>query len=94
MAQSPKTELLKGLYKNSLEQSAKRRLSLPIGELTARAKDQTPLDALSFFRESELSVIAEIKRASPSKGDLKLKSSNATEQDASRAQLVMPPYAD
>ena len=70
MAQSPKTELLKGLYKNSLEQSAKRRLSLPIGELTARAKDQTPLDALSFFRESELSVIAEIKRASPSKGDM------------------------
>jgi indole-3-glycerol phosphate synthase len=70
MAVSPKAELLKGLYKNSLAQSAKRRILTPIEDLTSRAKEHLPLDAKAFFRSSELSVIAEIKRASPSKGEL------------------------
>ena len=70
MAQNPKTDLLKGLYKNSLEQSQKRREQLSLADLTSMAKDRVPVDPIPFFLKSELSVIAEIKRASPSKGDL------------------------
>ena len=70
MAQNQKTDLLRGLYKNSLDQSQKRRQQLPLTDLISRAGDQTPIDPKPFFLEDELSVIAEIKRASPSKGDL------------------------
>ncbi|HEY7796179.1 MAG TPA: indole-3-glycerol phosphate synthase TrpC, partial [Microbacteriaceae bacterium] len=70
MAQNPKTDLLRGLYKNSLEQSQKRRQQLSLADLKSLANQQTPTDPRPFFLNDELSVIAEIKRASPSKGDL------------------------
>ena len=70
MAQNPKTDLLRGLYKNSLEQSQKRRQQLSLADLASMAGEQTPVDPKPFFLHDELSVIAEIKRASPSKGDL------------------------
>ena len=70
MVQKPKTELLKGLYKNSLEQSLARRETLSISDLERLALQRRPLECLSYFDPNELSVIAEIKRASPSKGHL------------------------
>lgn len=70
MAQNPKTDLLRGLYKSSLEQSQKRRQYLSLAELKSMAAEGNPIDPKPFFLNDELSVIAEIKRASPSKGDL------------------------
>lgn len=70
MAQNQKTELLKGLYKNSLEQSIRLRESIGPKHLDALATNKRPIDTKPFFQSDELSVIAEIKRASPSKGHL------------------------
>lgn len=70
MAQNQKAELLKGLYENSLEQSIGLRENISSKELQALANDKTPIDPKPFFQSNELSVIAEIKRASPSKGHL------------------------
>lgn len=70
MEQNPKTDLLKGLYANALEQSRKRLASISDQTLQSLADYNSPLDPLPFFKSNELSVIAEIKRASPSKGDL------------------------
>lgn len=70
MAQNQKAELLKGLYENSLEQSIGLRENISSKELQALASDKSPIDPKPFFHSNELSVIAEIKRASPSKGQL------------------------
>lgn len=49
----------------------RRRAELPIQELRARLADVDPArDPLPFFRRPGASVIAEVKRRSPSKGDL------------------------
>ena len=70
MAQNQKADLLQGLYRASLAQTKRRLDSLPLEELEHRASLQNPLSSFDFFRQEELSVIAEIKRASPSKGKL------------------------
>jgi len=70
MDPNPKSELLPSLYRASLEQSNARAESMPLAALQSRADENTPLDAKEFFKTEELSVIAEIKRASPSKGNL------------------------
>ena len=70
MDPNPKSELLPSLYRASLEQSNARAESLPLAALQRIADEKTPLNAQAFFRTDQLSVIAEIKRASPSKGHL------------------------
>lgn len=70
MAQNRKAELLKGLYENSLEQSRRLRETISNKKLQALANNNTPVDPRPFFQSNELSVIAEIKRSSPSKGHL------------------------
>ncbi len=70
MDPNPKSELLPSLYKASLAQSELRAEQISKAQLEHLASSRTPLDAKSFFLTDELSVIAEIKRASPSKGDL------------------------
>jgi indole-3-glycerol phosphate synthase len=70
MAQNPKTDLLKGLYQASLEQSRRRRENISLSALTQAAERRQPVNPKDFFKSAELSVIAEIKRASPSKGFL------------------------
>jgi len=70
MDPNPKSELLPSLYKASLEQSNARAEVTPLPKLQLIADESSPFDAKKFFNSDELSVIAEIKRASPSKGDL------------------------
>ena len=64
--------MLESLYAGSLEDAAKRQKRISIAELEKIALSRNAaLDALSVFRAgSTVSVIAEIKRASPSKGAL------------------------
>ena len=64
--------MLESLYAGSLEDAAKRQKRISLAELEKIALSRNAaLDALSVFRAgSTVSVIAEIKRASPSKGAL------------------------
>jgi len=64
--------LLESLYAGSLEDAAKRQESISLSKLEALALARpASLDAVSILGSSEtISVIAEIKRASPSKGAL------------------------
>jgi indole-3-glycerol phosphate synthase len=64
--------LLESLYAGSLEDAAKRQESISLAELEKRALSKpAALDALSILKSGNtISVIAEIKRASPSKGAL------------------------
>jgi indole-3-glycerol phosphate synthase len=51
------------------EDLAQRRL--PLAQIHESVSSQPkPLDAYSFLRRNPMNVIAEVKRASPSKGDL------------------------
>lgn len=53
------------------EDLAQRESALPFDELKARAaKAVPPRDVMAALRESGIGVIAEVKRRSPSKGDL------------------------
>ena len=53
------------------EDLARRQSAAPEADLRAALADVPPaLDPMPAFRESEMSVIAEVKRRSPSKGDL------------------------
>ncbi len=70
MAQNQKSELLAGLYDSALKNTRKRIEEVGLDKLKSLAQARQPLDALGFFEGSELSVIAEIKRASPSRGHL------------------------
>lgn len=54
-----------------LEDTARREAEVPLSEIKARALDApAPLDALAALSAPSVSVIAEVKRASPSKGHL------------------------
>lgn len=63
--------MLDSLFAGALEDAERRRESLPTDKLEQLASEsRSPLEALSFFSGPNVSVIAEIKRASPSKGHL------------------------
>ncbi|OFS16515.1 indole-3-glycerol phosphate synthase TrpC [Corynebacterium sp. HMSC27B11] len=54
-----------------LEDQARREAEVPLAEIKARALDAPPaLDALAALSGPDVSVIAEVKRSSPSKGAL------------------------
>ncbi|CAB4623313.1 unannotated protein [freshwater metagenome] len=64
--------MLDSLYAGSLADSDGRQVSVSSSQLEALALESAAaLDAISFFSDvSHIGVIAEIKRASPTKGDL------------------------
>lgn len=64
--------MLDGLLRGSLEDAARRRETLPADVVERRALDRAPaLDAVAALRDPDrINVIAEVKRASPSRGDL------------------------
>ena len=64
--------MLESLYSGSLADAAKREESLSLGELESLATKQEPaLDALrSLAPRGTVHILAEVKRASPSKGSL------------------------
>ncbi|MHA3724281.1 indole-3-glycerol phosphate synthase TrpC [Leucobacter sp. HY1910] len=64
--------MLEQLLAGSLEDARQRRVRLPYGELEKLALSRTPaLDALAALSPADhMKVIAEVKRASPSRGDL------------------------
>jgi indole-3-glycerol phosphate synthase len=63
--------VLDGILAGVLEDLEQRKAQLPLQELRARVADVPPaLDPLPAFREPGVSIIAEVKRKSPSKGEL------------------------
>ena len=64
--------MLEGLFAGSIEDAATRALSLDLKSLEILAEQADPaLNALSFLEKaSHIKVLAEVKRASPSRGDL------------------------
>ncbi|MFM2384831.1 MAG: hypothetical protein RL166_705 [Actinomycetota bacterium] len=64
--------MLEALYAGSLEDAAQREQHVKAHELERRIDSlQKPVDAIKAFApRSQIHVLAEIKRASPSKGDL------------------------
>lgn len=63
--------MLEGLYAGSLADAKQRELAVPISKIESLAiSAPAALDVVSFFTKPNISVIAEIKRASPSKGHL------------------------
>lgn len=63
--------VLDGILDGVLEDLAQRQSEVPLRELQARAADIPPtMDPLPKFREPDVSIIAEVKRKSPSKGAL------------------------
>lgn len=66
--------MLEGLYASALKDSNIREQREPLAQLERRAISQEPaIDALgSLSKGPQIKVIAEIKRASPSRGDLAL----------------------
>jgi len=71
-ARRPTTDVLEQLLAGSLEDARARRQLKPIAQLEAEAlARQAPLDALAALAPTDhIRVIAEVKRASPSRGDL------------------------
>lgn len=64
--------MLDGLVAGALEDAARRRESRPLAEVERAALDRSPaLDARAALqRDATIKVIAEVKRASPSRGSL------------------------
>lgn len=64
--------MLEGLYAGSLADAEKRRETVSFSEIESRALAQVAaLNALSFLAPTDhIKVLAEVKRASPSRGDL------------------------
>ena len=64
--------MLEGLYLGSIEDAASRQESLPTAKLEQlAAKAPAALNALDFLAKSnQIKILAEVKRASPSRGDL------------------------
>ena len=64
--------MLESLYAGSVEDAAKRREATTVEQLEQRIEQISPaLNALDFLsREAQVKILAEVKRASPSKGDL------------------------
>lgn len=64
--------MLEGLLRGSLEDAARRRENDPVEAVERRALEREPaLDAVAALRDARrVNVIAEVKRASPSRGDL------------------------
>jgi indole-3-glycerol phosphate synthase len=64
--------VLDGLVAGALEDAARRRESRPLAEVERAALDRSPaLDARAALqRDATIKVIAEVKRASPSRGSL------------------------
>ncbi|MFG2077170.1 indole-3-glycerol phosphate synthase [Nonomuraea maritima] len=63
--------VLDAILEGVREDLERRRSETPLAELRARAADAPPaLDPMPAFLEPGVSIIAEVKRRSPSKGDL------------------------
>lgn len=64
--------MLEGLYAGSLEDASERESRVPVSKLESRIENLSdPIDALKAFAPREnIHVLAEVKRASPSRGDL------------------------
>lgn len=64
--------MLEGLLRGSLEDAARRRSDVPTRIVERRALDREPaIDAVAELRRDDrINIIAEVKRASPSRGDL------------------------
>jgi len=63
--------VLDGIIAGVVEDLGQRITATPLSELRSRVADVAPaLDPLSAFREPGVSIIAEVKRKSPSKGEL------------------------
>ncbi|MEY4553813.1 MAG: hypothetical protein RL197_240 [Actinomycetota bacterium] len=71
-ARNASRPLLEGLYQGSLADAKEREAQVSSSKLEQIIETMSPaLDALTFFQPREsIHVIAEIKRASPSRGDL------------------------
>lgn len=63
--------VLKGILEGVVEDLEERKRATPLAELQARVRDVAPArDPLPAFRAPGVSIIAEVKRKSPSKGEL------------------------
>ncbi len=64
--------MLEGLYAGALEDAAKRAETVSVSDLEKSIAEQSPaIDALvAFAPRANVHVLAEVKRASPSRGDL------------------------
>lgn len=68
---SPTNTVLDSIIAGVLEDQAKREAEIPFKEIKAMSLDApAPRDAYAALSNNNVSVIAEVKRASPSKGDL------------------------
>jgi indole-3-glycerol phosphate synthase len=71
MTEESNMSVLDGIIAGVVQDLGQRITDTPLSELRSRVADVAPaLDPLPTFRESGVSIIAEVKRKSPSKGEL------------------------